>query len=321
MKQFLSTLLLVFLASVLVGQDEAIFNHYIQSPILINPAAAGFSNEYQAQVNARASWSGFEQSPKTIAGRVNGPIGQSFGMGASLTSESAAELRRTKGQLDVAFRFPVGKVVKGVAPIQMAFGFFAEFEQLGVNNDILSNPLVQAGDEVLMNYIEGENFFDAGVGVYASIWENTFAGITLNNLVSNRLENISSGTQASNFNYTAVIGHSFVVGNNADVRLTPSMMVRNVQNAPLLLDLNLQAGFLDDQLITGLSYRNLRAMGLLLGTKLENFRIYYSYDLSFAEFQSYSNGSHEVTVGFNISRAQLKAKRDAKAIENRNSGR
>lgn len=320
MKKILLTALACVLVGLLVAQDEAIFNHYIQNPILINPAAAGFDNELQAQVNARAAWSGFEESPKTIALRLNGPVGQSFGIGATLLTETAASLNRTKGKLDVAFRFNVGKEVKGVAPIKMAFGFFTEFEQWSVDNSILDNPLYQAGDEVLMNYIDGENFFDAGVGLYTTLYENTFGGITINNLVSNRLNNISQGTESGAFNYTLLLGHTFTVG-ASDVKLTPSAMLRSIQDAPFLLDLNLQAGFLDDQFIAGLSYRNLRAVGLLLGTQLRSLRIYYSYDLSFAEFQSYNNGSHEVTFGIAIDRERVKARRNARAIESRNAGR
>jgi type IX secretion system PorP/SprF family membrane protein len=316
MKKYILILIALSLSVGLTAQDEAIFNHYVQSPILVNPAAAGFNDEYQAQLNARASWSGFEDSPKTVALRLNGPVGESFGIGAALYSESAAQQNRLKGQLDVAFRFNIGREVKGVAPVKMAFGFFTEFERVSIDNSVLNNPLYQAGDELLMNFVEGENFFDAGIGVFGTLYENTFGGITINNLVSNRLTNISGGTTENNFNYTILLGHSFMVG-NSDVKLTPSLMLRNVQGAPFLMDFNLQAGFLDDQLIAGLSYRNLRAMGLLLGTRLRNIRLYYSYDLSFAEFQSYNNGSHEVTIGFNINRQELKARRDAKAQETR----
>ncbi|PHI18808.1 hypothetical protein CEQ90_16265 [Lewinellaceae bacterium SD302] len=320
MKKNLQLLALILISGGLFAQDEAIFNHYIQTPVIVNPAAAGFNNEYQLQANARASWSGFEDSPKTLAIRANSPIGDRFGLAGTIFTESAAQQNRLKGQLDVAFRFPIGKEIKGVAPATLAFGFFTQFERISIDNSILDNPLIDQGDEVLMGYIDGENFFDAGIGFYGTFYENTFGGITVNNLVSNRLNNISGGTTETNFNYTLLLGHTFRVG-DADVKLTPSVMLRSVQDAPQLIDFNLQAGFLDDHLLTGLSYRNLRAMGLLLGTRLESFRIYYSYDLSFAEFQSYSNGSHEVTVGLSINRADLQARRKAKAAEARQSRR
>lgn len=298
------------------AQDEAIFNHYIQTPVIVNPAAAGFNNEYQAQVNARASWAGFDDAPKTAAIRVNSPIGDRFGLAGTIFSESAAQQNRLKGQLDVAIRFPIGKQIKGVSPATLAFGFFTQFERISIDNSILNNPLIDQGDEVLMGYIDGENFFDAGIGVFGTLYENTFGGITINNLVSNRLNNISGGTAESNFNYTLLLGHTFHLG-DADVKLTPSVMLRDIQDAPQLIDFNLQAAFLDEQLLTGLSYRNLRALGLLLGTRLQSFRVYYSYDLSFADFQSYSNGSHEITLGLSINRAALQARKKAKAAEAR----
>lgn len=309
--------LLILLTSCLIGsiaaQDEAIFNHYVQSPVILNPAAVGFTDEYQLQLSARAAWSGFDDSPKTIAARINGPVGNSFGIGGTLFSESAAQQNRIKGQLDVAFRFGFGEKRKGVMPFQMAFGFFTQFERITVNSSVLGNPLIQQGDEVLMGFIDGENRFDAGIGVYASYLENTFGGLTINNLVSNRLDNISGASTDGNFNYTFLLGHRFQAG--SEVQLTPSIMMRDVQGAPFMLDFNLQAGFLNNKLITGLTYRYLGALGLLLGTELDGFHFYYSYDLSFADFQAYSNGSHELTVGYRINRIDLKKQRENKARE------
>lgn len=313
MKKILLTLVTFGLIGTMVAQDEAIFNHYVQSPIILNPAAVGFGDEYELQLSARAAWSGFVDSPKTIAARLNGPVGNSFGIGGTLFSESAAQQNRLKGKLDVAFRFGFGPQTRKVYDFQMAFGFYTQFERITVNSSILNNPLIQQGDEVLLNYIEGENRFDAGVGIYASYKKNTFGGLTINNLVSNRLDNISGESTEGNFNYTFLLGQRIQVGE--DVQITPSIMLRDVQGAPQMFDLNLQAGFLDNKLITGLSYRNLGALGLLLGTELDGFHFYYSYDLSFADFQAYSNGSHEITVGYRINRVELKKQRENKAKE------
>lgn len=317
MKKLLYLLLLVLLSlgKGLLAQDEAIFNHYIQSPILLNPAAAGFTDEYQLQLNARSAWAGFDNAPRTMAVRLNGPIGESFGIGAAVINESAAQINRIKGQLDVAIRLGFGQKVKGVVPFQMAFGFFTQFERITLDPELVTNPLIQAGDDLISTYLNGQNNFDAAVGIYGSYMNNTFGGLTINNLVSNRLDNISGVSNSSNvLNYTFLFGHRFRI-ESLDLELTPSVMMRNVQGAPFMMDLNLQAGFLSNKLITGLSYRYLGALGLLLGTQLDGFFFYYSYDLSFANFQSYSNGSHELTVGYRIDRGKLKKKREQKARE------
>lgn len=314
MKKMLPTLVLLLVAlGNLSAQDEAIFNHYVQNPIILNPAAAGFTDEYTIQINTRAAWSGFEDSPKTGAVRFNGPVGQSFGIGAAVFSESAAQLRRLKGQVDVAFRFGLGKEVKGVNAFQAAFGFFTQFQRLTIDPDVVNDGQYQPGDPDLLAFLDGKNRFDAGIGIYGSYLENTFGGFTINNLVANRLSDIS-GAASEGINYTFLLGHRFRI-EELDVNLTPSVMLRDVQDAPFMMDFNLQAGFLDDQFIAGLSYRYLGAIGLLLGTKINGFQLYYSYDLAFGDFQKYNNGSHEFTIGYSINRNALKANRDQKARE------
>ncbi len=318
MKQFLPGLILFFaLSCQLSGQDVAVFNHYVQNPVILNPAAAGFADEYRIALNARAQWSGFEDSPKTVALRVNGPVGNSFGLGAALFSETAAQQQRTKGQLDVAFRFGFGKRVKDVPAFRASFGFFTEFQRLTIDADVLNNPQQDLGDDELLRMIDGENQFDAGIGFYGTYLDRVFGGLTINNLVSNRLENISGTNNASStINYTFLIGQHFRI-EDINVNLTPSIMMRNIVDAPFMMDFNLQAGFLDNQFIAGLSYRYLGAMGLLLGTELNGLELYYSYDLSFGGFQQYNNGSHEVTIGYAINRKSIQESRRRKAQEQR----
>lgn len=317
MKRMLPTLVLCLLAIGSVAgqpQDEAIFNHYVQNPILLNPAAAGFLDEYTIQGNARASWSGFDGAPKTGAIRVNGPVGESFGIGVGLFSESFAQESRLKGQVDVAFRFGFGKEVKGKPAFQAAFGFYSQFQRLTLQPGVIDNPQIQGGDPAVLARLDGDNIFDAGIGIYGSYLDRVFGGLTINNLVANRLGDISGESTNEGFNFTFLIGQRFRL-EELDVNLTPSIMMRNVLNAPFMMDFNLQAGFLDDQFIAGLSYRYIGAIGLLLGTKISNLQLYYSFDLGFSEFQNYSNGSHELTVGYAISRSKIKESRKRKARE------
>jgi hypothetical protein len=77
-------------------------------------------------------------------------------------------------------------------------------------------------------------------------------------------------------------------------------MVRSIRDTPQQFDINLKAGFLEEQLIAGLSYRSLGSAGLLLGTKLPSFHLYYSYDISFQRFQKFSTGTHEVTLALSF---------------------
>ncbi|OAV43903.1 PorP/SprF family type IX secretion system membrane protein [Lewinella sp. 4G2] len=313
MKQWLLSLtVLLISASALQAQDPAVFNHYVQSPVILNPAAVGFADEYRVMLNTRAAWAGFNDAPTTFGLRANGPIGESFGLGFTVLSESAAQLQRTKGQIDVSFRVKFGNTSAGKPVFQGGFGFFTEFQRLSLDGDVLNNVQNQLTDERLQQLVDGENRFDAGIGFYGTYLENTFGGITINNLVANRLQDISGRSINEGLNYTFLLGHRLNL-ENSKVSLTPSIMMRNIQDAPFMLDVNLQAGFVDDQFLAGLSYRYLGAMGLLLGTQQKGFRFFYSFDLGFGGLEQYSSGSHEFTVGYVLSRQELKAGRDRRA--------
>ena len=271
MKKLILLLGLVSVLQTLVhAQDEALFMHYNISPILINPAAAGFDETYNLQFNARMQWTGFEDAPKTFAARYNGPLGRTFGLGVGVFTETAAQMSRSKLQLDYAFRYPVNEDWK------LAFGFFTEFQQMRIDGDITDSPFYDPADALLVDLLNGKGQFDAALGIYGTFRENTYGGLTFNNLVSSRLSEIAGvGTSESFFSYyTFNLGHRFEL-TQQKVSLEPSILLRQIRNAPFQMDLNLKAGFLDEQLIAGLSYRaGLGAMGILLGTRLTNFNLY-----------------------------------------------
>ena len=287
-----------------IAQHEAVLTHYHINPILINPAAAGFSEQHELMLNARGSWTGFVDAPRNFNVNYNGPIGNRFGFGLAVITESAAQLSTIRGRGNFAFRFPINDDLK------IAAGVAAEYEQMSIDNRVTLNNFFQQGDRILEGALNGEGDFDASVSVYGSFKERTFGGLVFTNLVQSRLDDIATTSQTSFLNFFMFhLGHRFEIP-DLKFSLTPSVLIRQIKDTPNQIDLNVKAGFLDDQLIAGLSYRDLRALGILLGTKLSNFYLYYSYDLSFQNFQQYNSGSHEVTLAFTFKRKNVPGKGD-----------
>lgn len=290
----------------LSAQDEAVFMQYHVNPVLINPAAAGFDEVHNLFLNARTQWTGFPDAPKTYTVNYNGPVGKSFGVGLGVLSEQAAQLTRLKVQMNFAFRFKVKEFAK------LSAGFFTEFQQMRVDNDIMGTSFFQASDQLLMDILDGKGIFDAALGIRGTIKENTYIGLTFNNLVSSRLADIAGGNTEGFFSYyTFNLGHTFELFDLNNVKLEPSILIRQIKDVPFQMDFNLKASFLDDKLIAGLSYRSLGAVGILLGTNLSlsnvniyDLNLYYSYDLSFQHFQKFNTGSHEITVAFRFKKLQ-----------------
>ncbi len=307
MKKFITIIICFLVVAKLSAQQEAaIFSHYYLTPIIINPAVAGFAEEHQVQVNARGSWTGFIDAPSTVHASYNGPVGNNFGFGLGVMTESAAQLNMLTGKMNFAFRFPIKEDIK------ISAGVSASYQQMSIDNNITASNFFQEGDKILERALDGEGTFDASFGLYGTFRDQTFAGLVLADLVQGKLDGIKTTSSQANFlsYFMFHFGHRFYI-EDLKFSLTPSILLRQIQDVPNQVDLNIQAGFLDDQLIAGLSYHSLGAVGVMLGTKLSNFYLYYSYELSFQRFQQFNSGSHEITLAFAFKRKDVPGKTKA----------
>ena len=297
MKNILLLILFLFSASqFVIAQDEAIFAHYNITPVLINPSAAGFDEMHRFQLNARAQWTGFADAPQTYTAQYNGPLGDNFGIGVGVLSESAAQMQRVRAHLNYAFRFDVSEAVK------LSAGFSAQYQQVRLDNGVVSSNFFESGDEIIDDFMEGKGIFDASIGVMSSFYENTTVGLSFTNLVDSQTATEDESILKYYIFYAA---HKIEIS-DLNFALEPSLMVRNTRNVPSQLDINFKASFLDESLIAGLAYRSSNTMGILLGTKLSNFQVLYSYDVFFEDFQKYNDGSHEVSVLLSFNRLKDK---------------
>ena len=295
MKYLLSALICIAFTGIMQAQDESIYTHYHINPVLINPAAAGFDDHHNVFLNTRLAFTGFDGSPKSYALSYNGRVAPTFGLGAMIFREDIASLTRTRVQLNYAFQFDRFENFK------LGIGFSTEFEGNRVPVSYMDNPLVDADDILLIENTDGRSFFDAAVGAWGRYKEKTFFGLSIPNLISQR---INSGPVDPNDTgltryYMLAGGHAFEV-EGFNFILEPSILIRKAKDSPFGVDFNLKAKYLEEKIIAGLSYRSGTGgnIGLLLGTRLDVLRVYYSYDFTFQRFQRYNNGSHELTLSF-----------------------
>ncbi len=301
MKYFLSTIFCVVLLGTINAQDESIFIHYHINPVLINPAAAGFDQGHELFINARGQFTGFDGdgSPNSYAISYNGRVAETFGLGALVFREEIASLTRTRVQLNYAFQF------NKFDNFKLGLGFSTEFESIRVPSSYLENPLVDIDDVLLSESIDGRNFFDASVGAWGVIKENTFIGLTIPNLISQRLDNIDPNSPETSRYYLLTGGHAFPV-EGFNFILEPSILIRKARDTPFGVDFTVKAKYLEEKIIAGLTYRSGTGgnVALLLGSRLDAFRIFYSYDFSFQRFQRYNSGSHELTLSLEFGKTE-----------------
>lgn len=89
-----------------------------------------------------------------------------------------------------------------------------------------------------------------------------------------------------------------------NIKLYPSMMVR-ADAAVVQTDIGC-VGYYRDEIIGGLNFRgfspgSIDALGIIVGTGIgKNYRLIYSYDIGLSGLRKYHQGSHEITLSYNL---------------------
>ena len=291
MSRFLFALLLLVAGSA-SAQEAGYFNHQYLEPVLINPGAAGFRGDQSFLGAYRHRWSGFPDAARTFTAMYNGSVADRLGLGVQLHSDRIGVANQTGVNLALAYLIDAGQA-------RISVGLSAGMQQFritGTNDD----PLIDPTDPLLNEAIDGYWLFDGGAGVYGEIDSTWFFGVSFPNLIKNRLADIDGDINLPDFNefgFSAMLGYRLHV-ESSNFFVEPSITIKNLRYTPFLVDANLKLSFLDERLVGGLGYTfgdNSRA-ALLLGTRVDDIRIYYSYDVSLGDFQQYNNGSHELTL-------------------------
>jgi len=277
------------------AQERYIFTQHYVNPVLINPGATGFGEAHNFLFNYRNKWASFPGAPNTYAFSYDGMIVDKVGLGGFIMKDEFGALESLKGQLAYAYHL-LGEDYK------VGLGFTTEFIQYRLKGALDGPEGFDKNDPLIGERQAGDNFFDLAVGAHGMISDKFIFDIVFPGLVRTQLND--SGTskeEERSFNFIFGAGYQYEV-ENYDLTVTPSLFVKKLRNVPLHVEGNLLLTFYEGQLSGGVSYAYGAEdrLGAMLGTGLNNFRFFYSYNVSFQPFQTYSNGSHELTIGYRI---------------------
>src|SRR5690606_19301473 len=85
-------------------------------------------------------------------------------------------------------------------------------------------------------------------------------------------------------------------------KFKPTLLVKAVNGAPIAAEVTAQFLFFE-KFWAGAMYRWEDAAGILLQYEINNrFKIGYAYDYTLSDIRKYSDGSHEIMLGFDLIR-------------------
>jgi type IX secretion system PorP/SprF family membrane protein len=304
MKKSILIIIVTLLSTICANaQYDAMFTQYMFNEMYINPAYTGSKEAMAVNLTHRQQWVNFPGRPITTSFTLHGPLANDkMGLGISFLNEQIGKLNRNLVYLNYSYRLKVSE--KG----KLCFGLMG-----GIHNQVNKLSELKATDvgdiQVSQNTpsILSPNF---GAGIY--YYTNKFyAGLSIPRMIDDSYMFDPAGSiiksnkfSASKFHYYLTAGYIFDI--NEDLKVKPQAMIKMVQNAPLQYDVNVNF-LIKNKIWAGVSYRSAADVSVLLGLQVTpQFLVNYSYDYALTKIQKYSQGSHEITLGYLFSYKQRK---------------
>ena len=297
MKNYVWALLCLLWLTNANAQQDPQYTQYMYNMSVINPA---YATDDMGVVNIgalyRSQWAGTVGAPNTLTFYAHTPFNERVELGLSILTDEIGEgaVKESNIYGDFAYVLPMSNDAKlslglkaGVTLFETSFSDF----QLE-SGDFSTDPA----------FGEGLNRAFPNVGIGAFYFTDTYyVGLSAPNLLSTKhLENDSGiqrlGSEEIHFFLTGGYVHEF----SEDLKLKPSVLVRAVGNAPLMVDISANVLF-NKRFEGGLSYRLDDSVSGMFNFKVTpDLRIGYAYDYTLSNLGDFGSGSHEVFVLFNL---------------------
>jgi type IX secretion system PorP/SprF family membrane protein len=286
MKKLLTLVSACVIASQSFGQQDPQFSQNMFNKLYVNPAFAGSSEAICAYGIYRAQWVNFDGAPKTFVAGIDAPFfDNKVGVGLSVSNDNVNFENILTVKLAGAYHFDLGSAKLGA-------GIDVDFLQQSYDGDyVLPQPQFNNDPAIPDNTSDGG--FDLGAGLYLSS-EKFYLGASATHLLQPELTFGDANKEFRTHLY-GMIGYSFDI--TPSVALKPSVHVKNVTDNTTF-DINLNA-HINERFWIGGSYRNEDAIVAMLGMNItEKLRLGYSYDFTTSDIKTYSDGTHEIMLGY-----------------------
>lgn len=276
------------------AQYDPLFTQYMFNEMFINPAYAGSRDAISSTALYRDQWVGIEGAPKTQTLSIHAPIkNKKIGLGLGVLNEAIGVERKVGIFGNYAYRIMTSDEGR------LAFGL-----QGGIINlkeyylDVITHD---QGDEQFSQNVQSV-VPNAGFGIYFNT-KKFYAGFSVPRLIENYIDptdglEIKNKLSIQNWHYFLTSGYVFDL--NPSVKLKPMVMVRASDGAPVQVDFT-AAAYFKETFWFGSTYRSGDAVAFFVQMNLtKQLRLGYSFDYTLTKLNNYGNGSHEITIGYDI---------------------
>jgi type IX secretion system PorP/SprF family membrane protein len=294
------------------AQQTIQFSQYVFNGLAVNPAYAGYKDDWTLNLSDRIQWVGFPGAPETGVISIDGPASadnENVGLGLIATFDHLGPESTSSIYANYAYRLRLDELDTK----RLCFGIGFGVEQYSLNGAEF-NPS-KPGDASVPAGMESKVTPDFRFGVYYYS-PNVYFGASVFNLLAQALNNIEGNTPLIKADRTLYLTGGTMIPIAEQLYLKPSIMIKEDFLGPTNIDLTGYIAF-NKKIWLGVSYStgvtafnktnlqsdldNEDALTAIVEFYInDNFRVGYSYDFTVSKLASYQSGSHEISLSLSF---------------------
>ncbi len=293
----LCLLILLFMETEVIAQQDAQYTQYMYNTVSVNPAYTGSRGHLSIAALHRSQWAGVDGAPITQTLNVHSPIGyRGVGLGLSIVNDKIGPTSET--YFDGDFSYTIHTSREG----RLSFGLKASAHLLDIRFSELNQDNTNPGgpDPTLQHDIDNKFSPNIGAGVYYRT-DKFYAGLSVPRfLQTTHFDGASLSTAQEQLNFYLITGYVFDM--NANVKFKPTLLTKAVIGAPLQVDVSANFMF-NDKFILGAGYRWDAAVSAMAAFHLNNkMLVGIAYDRETTKLGRaiFNQGSFEIIVRYDF---------------------
>jgi type IX secretion system PorP/SprF family membrane protein len=278
------------------AQQNSLFNTYSLDPLQLNIAYAGASCT-EANVHYRTQWIGLQNAPKLLQLNAHTALGKSNALALRVNSQTQGLLNTLGATLGYSYRIKISETAK--VHLGLGIGWTqAAFNAQNAN-------VIQANDVTLnTNSRQAANGFDSEFG-FMIIGKKLKAGVSALHLYNSNPN--FSGNNAYKTLPQLNTQVSYIFNKDKKVEVEPWLLNRYTLQGDNVIEGMLNFNFV--KVITiGAGYRSNYGVLALVGAKIGNLKLAYSFDYGANKNAVNVETSHQVMLGFSMCKNAKTAK-------------
>jgi type IX secretion system PorP/SprF family membrane protein len=283
--------------------QDAQFTQFFNTPVYINPALTGTTEQWRANLLHRSQWLAIDAQhlSTTLSGELHIPLIRS-GVGILLSHDLAGIERSLNTSLAASYSYYI-PFKKWTARLGVQAGI--AYQSRDFSNLVFVSQVVTPTQGVSEANLATSRLyadFSGGFLGYSRKYWFGFAAHHLNSPINSDIT-IGSVSIPMRFSLHAGANYSFKTGREY-VFLKPAILCK-LQGASKQIDINTRLSFQDLPLSLGVYYRDFVFLGGYrdalagsVGWRFGDFVCTYSYDFTISGLTMASGGTHEISIVF-----------------------